>query len=58
MDETRGITVKIDAALHTKAKADQEARELTMSQYITLILEEHFTPNMKGSTEPMNTSPA
>ena len=55
MDETRGITVKIDAELHAKAKVDQEARELTMSQYITLILEEHFNPNLKGSTEPMNT---
>ena len=55
MDETRGITVKIDAALHARAKADQEARELTMSQYITLVLEEHFNPILKGSTEPMNT---
>ena len=43
MDETRGITVKIDAALHSRAKADQEARGLTMGQYITLVIEEHFT---------------
>jgi len=52
MDETRGITVKIDAALHCKAKADQEARGLTMGQYITLVIEEHFTE--KGG-ETMNT---
>lgn len=43
MNETRGITVKVDAALHQRAKADQEARELTMSEYITLVLNEHFT---------------
>ena len=48
MSETRGITVKIDADLHTRAKADQEARALTMSQYITLILEEHFNQDKKG----------
>lgn len=52
MEETRGITVKINAALHARAKADQEARNLTMNQYITLILEEHF--NQKGG-DPMNT---
>ncbi|MDL2274260.1 4-oxalocrotonate tautomerase [Oscillospiraceae bacterium OttesenSCG-928-G22] len=43
MNETRGITVKVDAALHQRAKTDQEARELTMSEYITMVLEEHFT---------------
>ena len=30
-------------ALHARAKADQEARALTMSEYITMILEEQFT---------------
>ena len=55
MSETRGITVKIDAELHTRAKVDQESRELTMSQYITLILEEHFNQNMTRSSENMNT---
>ena len=58
MDETRGITVKIDAALHAGAKADQEARGMTMSQYITMVLEEHFTEkkgieNMNGNTRTM-----
>ena len=38
MEETRGITVKIAADLHARAKADQEARALTMNQYITLLL--------------------
>ena len=46
MDETRGITVKIDAALHARAKADQESKAMTMSQYITMILDEHF--NQRG----------
>jgi predicted DNA binding CopG/RHH family protein len=58
MDETRGITVKIDAALHAEARADQEANGMTMSQYITMVLEEHFSEkkgcdNMNGNTRTM-----
>lgn len=53
MEETRGITVKVALALHTQAKADQEARRMTMSEYITMVLEEHFNPNhkMKGGDD-------
>ena len=57
MEETRGITVKIAADLHARAKADQEARALTMNQYITLVLEEHFNrkegENMSKETRTM-----
>ena len=57
MEETRGITVKIAADLHARAKADQEARGLTMSQYITFVLEEHFNrkegENMSKETRTM-----
>lgn len=52
MDQTKGITVKVDASLHARAKADQEAREMTMNQYISMLIEEHFT--MKGPVN-MNT---
>ena len=55
MDNTRGITVKIDAALHAGAKADQEARGMTMSQYITMVLEEHFTEKKGGEIMNGNT---
>jgi len=57
MKETRGITVKIAADLHARAKADQEVRGLTMSQYITLLIEEHFNrkvgENMSKDTRTM-----
>lgn len=43
MEETRGITVKVKTELHEKVKAEQEQKELTMSQYITMVLEEHFS---------------
>lgn len=43
MEETRGITVKVKTELHEKVKTEQEQMELTMSQYITMILEEHFS---------------
>lgn len=46
MEETRGITVKVKTDLHEKVKTEQEQMELTMSQYITMVLEEHF--NKKG----------
>ena len=43
VETTRGITVKIPADLHAQVKAEQEALELTMSQYIQQVLEEHFS---------------
>ena len=43
VETTRGITVKIPAGLHAQVKAEQEALELTMSQYIQQIIEEHFS---------------
>lgn len=43
VENTRGITVKIPADLHAQVKAEQEALELTMSQYIQQVLEEHFS---------------
>lgn len=43
MSETKGITVKVDADIHNRVKDEQETLELTMSQYITMVLEEHFS---------------
>ena len=53
MSEMRGITVQVPADLHGKVKAEQELLEQTMSQYIQMVLEEHFNPklNEKGGTD-------
>lgn len=42
VEGTRGITVKVPEEIHAQAKAEQESLELTMSQYIELVLQEHF----------------
>lgn len=42
MSQTKGISVSVDVDLHTRAKTEQERLELTMSQFITLVIEEHF----------------
>ena len=46
MADTKGISVQVPVDLHTRVKAEQEQLELTMSQYIEQILEEHFTPKL------------
>ena len=53
MPEMRGITVQVPADLHGKVKAEQELLKQTMSQYIQMVLEEHFNPklNEKGGTD-------
>jgi hypothetical protein len=53
MPEMRGITVQVPADLHVKVKTEQELLKLTMSQYIQMVLEEHFNPKQieKGGTE-------
>jgi predicted DNA binding CopG/RHH family protein len=48
MEETCGITVKVPAALHSRVRTEQESLEMTMSSYITMVLEEHFNPDRKG----------
>lgn len=58
MGETRGITVKIDAELHSQVKAEVEAQGLTMSQYIESVLTEHFNhaegeEKMMGATRTL-----
>lgn len=48
MDDTRGITVKVPADLHTKVRDEQESLEMTMSSYIAMVLEEHFNTDKRG----------
>lgn len=40
--ETRNITVKIQAELHSRARTEQEAMGITLSQYMEKVLTEHF----------------
>ena len=42
MSQTKGISVSVDVDLHGRAKAEQERLALTISQFITMILNEHF----------------
>lgn len=53
MEEMRGITVKVPAALHAKATEERDTQDppMTMSQYITAILEEHFKNKMEGGKD-------
>ena len=53
MAETKGISVQVPVDLHARVKAEQEQLELTMSEYIRQVLEEHFTPklNEKGGND-------
>lgn len=48
MAETKGISVQVPVELHARVKVEQEQLELTMSQYIQQIIEEHFTPKING----------
>lgn len=47
MSENRGISVSVPADLHDKVKEEVAAKELTMSQYIIQIIEEHFNGGNK-----------
>lgn len=47
MSQTKGISVNVAVDLHSKAKAEQELLTITMSQYITMVLEEHFSKEGK-----------
>lgn len=53
MTETKGISVQVSVDLHAKVKAEQDQLDLTMSQYIQQVLEEHFTPKLteKGGND-------
>lgn len=53
MADTKGISVQVPVDLHAKVKAEQDQLELTMSEYIQQVLEEHFTPksNAKGGND-------
>ena len=51
-DEKKGITVKIDADLHSEVKAYVEAQGLTMAEFVSKALDDELHPkmNMNGGT--------
>lgn len=53
MADTKGISVQVPVDLHARVKAEQERLEMTMSEYIQQVLEEHFTPKFmeKGGND-------
>lgn len=48
-DEKKGITVKVDAALHAEVRQYLESHEMTMAEFVTLALTDELHPkfNMK-----------
>lgn len=51
-EEKKGITVKIDADLHSEVKAYVEAQGLTMAEFVSKALDDELHPkmNMNGGT--------
>lgn len=47
-DEKRGITVKIDADLHTKVKQYIEQHGITMAEFITLAVDNELHPKYQN----------
>ena len=46
--EMKGITVRIEAALHDEIKAFLEAHEMTMGEFIALAAEDELHPKFKA----------
>lgn len=46
-EEKKGITVKVDAALHAEVKQYIESRGMTMAEFITLALQDELHPKFK-----------
>ena len=49
--EMKGITVRIDAALHAEIKAYLETHEMTMGEFIALAVEDELHPKFKAKEE-------
>lgn len=42
MENRKNLCAMIPEALHTQARTEQEKLELTLSQYVEMVLKEHF----------------
>lgn len=50
-DEKKGITVKVDAALHAEVKQYLESRGMTMADFVTLALTDELHPKVQMKEE-------
>lgn len=46
-EEKKGITVKVDAALHAEVKQYIESHGMTMAEFVTLALQDELHPKFK-----------
>lgn len=56
-EEKKGITVKVDAALHAEVRQYLESHSMTMAEFVTLALQDELHPKiqMKEDTGSMRT---
>lgn len=56
-EEKKGITVKVDAALHAEVRQYLESHGMTMAEFVTLALQDELHPKiqMKEDTGSMRT---
>lgn len=56
-EEKKGITVKVDAALHAEVRQYLESHGMTMAEFVTLALQDELHPKiqMKEDAESMRT---
>ena len=52
-NETKGITVKIDAELHAQVKAYVEAQGLTMAEFVSKALDDELHPKITQEVKNM-----
>lgn len=45
-EEKKGITVKVDAALHAEVRQYLESHEMTMAEFVTLALDDELHPKL------------
>ena len=50
-NEKKGITVKIDAKLHAEVREYLESHEMTMSEFVTLALQDELHPKLNFKEE-------
>ena len=50
-NETKGITVKIDAELHAEVKRFIESNNMTMAEFVTLALDDELHPKFQNTEE-------
>lgn len=55
MEKRKNLCAMIPESLHTQARREQEKLDLTLSQYVEMVLKEHFEMGGKGMEGKMRT---